>query len=561
MITSLFSVPHRRPCEPASLVAHHVVRAASLLLILAACSDRGIVEPTSANGPAHSQPVAPAHASVVVTPNYSTFDTRAEFAAAGVVDRLNTFDVSTDEGVYDAPEPWASNGVTYTSADNLVLGPEIGLGVLSNAVSTEYGTPLTGTFAPTDAITLFGADLSLIVTKAPVGLVLTTNLATYTLGNLDVPLAANGRRFFGVALSNPSEYFTGFRFSIGASSALLLDNVAIGHTGIPNAAPHASAGGPYTGMEGSPVTLALSASDTDADALTYSWNLGDGTTGTGSAPPANHVYANNGSYAIMLAVADGRGGVDTARTTATIANVSPVIGAFSVPTSPQPLTAAGVTVSVSATFTDAGILDAHSAVLDCGTGGVSESGAPNGTAAGDCTFTRPGVYPIQLTVRDDDGGSDTRLASGQVVVYDASAGWVTGGGWIPSPTGAFATAPALTGRLTFGFVARYQSATAPGGNAEFKLSLGKLDFRSTALGWLVVSGNTAHLQGSGTLNGTGDFAFEVMAIDGTLGDAVRIRILARVTGAVVYDNQPDEPLDSNAATPLGGGSIQLHQQR
>jgi PKD repeat protein len=560
MTTSLFTASHRRSCEPASFAARHVIRAASLLFALAGCSDRGVLEPASANVSGRSQPATPAHASVVVTPSYSAFDTRAEFVAAGVVDRLDTFDGFAGAALHDLPEPWTSNGVTYTSEFNYILEPGIGLGVTSNSVATEYDTPLTGTFAPSDAITLFGADLSLLVTKAPVGLILSTNVATYTFGNLDVPLAANGRRFVGIALAKPGEYLTGFRFTVGAGSALMLDNVAIGHAGIPNASPHASVGGPYSGLEGSPVTFALTATDTDGDALTYAWDLGDGTKGTGSTPPESHVYANNGSFGIMLAVADGRGGVDTARTTATIANVAPVLGPVSVPTTPLALTTAGVTLPVSATFTDAGILDAHTTTLDCGTGALTQSDAPNGTAGGTCTFASPGVYAIQLTVRDEDGGSDTRLASGQVVVYDASAGWVTGGGWIVSPAGAFAAAPALTGKLTFGFVAQYQASSAPDGDAEFKLNLGKLDFRSTALDWLVVSGSTAQLQGRGTLNGTGEYAFEVLAIDGVSADAVRIRIWNQATGALVYDNQPDEPLDSNAATPLGGGSVQLHQR-
>src|SRR5207244_829596 len=109
-------------------------------------------------------------------------------------------------------------------------------------------------------------------------------------------------------------------------------------------------------------------------------------------------------------------GVDTARTSAKIANVAPTLGTFSVPTLPQALIGTGVTLSVSAPFTDPGILDAHTATLDCGIDAVSESNAPNGTAGGTCTFTSPGVYAVQLTVRDEDGGSDTRLAGGQVVV-------------------------------------------------------------------------------------------------------------------------------------------------
>jgi PKD repeat protein len=548
------STDQRLPRHPASSLARRGMCATALLLVLAACSDRGIVGPMPASTLAHPT------AAVVVTPNYSTFDTRAEFSGAGVVDQSNGFEEFTGALNYPQTTPWTTTGVTYTSGLNIVLSPAIGLGVSSNALSTTFGSPLTGQFAPSDAITLFGADLSLVVTAAPVKLVLTTNLAAYTFDDLNVPLAAAGHRFFGVALSTPGEYLTGFRFTGGPASALLLDNVAIGHMGKPNADPDAVAGGPYAGQEGSAVALAFGGSDADADALTFSWDLGDGTTGTGATPPSSHIYQDDGTYAITLTVADGRGGVDTARTVASIANVAPVVASFSVPTTPLALTAGGVTLPISATFSDVGVLDTHTATLDCGDGLIAQSSTPNGTASGTCTFSDPGVYAIQLTVRDDDGAGDTRLASGQVVVYDADAGWVTGGGWIASPAQAYAAVPTATGKLTFGFVARYQSSGTPGGNAEFKLNFGKLNFRSTSLDWLVVTANVAQLQGRGTVNGAGDYGFDVKAVDGASGDAIRIRIWHRLTGVVVYDNQPGESLDSDAVTSLGGGSIQLHQR-
>jgi hypothetical protein len=273
------------------------------------------------------------------------------------------------------------------------------------------------------------------------------------------------------------------------------------------------------------------------------------------------VYADNGAYDIVLAVDDGRGGVDTARTTASISNVVPSLASFSVSTTPHGLTNGLVTVPISATFTDPGSLDTHTATLDCGRGFTAQSYAPDGTASGECSFSSPGVYSIQLTVRDDDGGSDTKLASGQVVVYDAAAGWVTGGGWIASPVGANAMAPTTTGKLTFGFVARYQSgASIPSGNAEFKLSVGKLDFRSTTLDWMVVGDGSAQLHGRGTVNGAGDYELAVIAIDGSATDAIRVQIWNRVTGAIAYDNRPGESLDASAVTALGGGSIQLHSR-
>ncbi len=37
------------------------------------------------------------------------------------------------------------------------------------------------------------------------------------------------------------------------------------------------------------------------------------------------------------------------------------------------------------------------------------------------------------------------------VVYDADAGFVTGGGWFNSPKGAYTPDTSLTGKATFGF--------------------------------------------------------------------------------------------------------------
>ena len=535
-----------------------------LLAPLAACSDRSILEPTPATSAVPASAIA--HAAVVVTPDYSAFDLRSDLNAAGVIDHLNGFDEFTGDLVYTQSTPWTTHGVTYTSALNIVLGPGIGLGVGSNSVSTEFGEPLTGQLAGEDAFTLFGADVTIIGDLVPVGVVISTNLGSYTFGNLDIPLATTGRRFFGVALSRPGEYLTGFRFTVpGTGSTVLLDDVAVGHVAVvaQNANPDVSVGGPYAGLEGSAVTFTMSGTDGDADPLTYSWDLGDGTTGTGATPPASHTYADNGSYAIVLAVADGRGGVDTARTVATIENVAPVLASFTLPSAAVPLTTAGVTVPVSSTFTDAGSLDTHTATLDCGSGDLSAAfvagAVPNETIEGACSFASAGVYSVRLTVRDDDGASDTELAAGYVVVYDPSGGWVTGGGWIASPVGAFSGAVTAGGKLTFALVVRYQaSATTPSGNADFKLNSAKLDFRSTTFEWMAIAENVVRMQGVGTLNGVANYAFAVVARDGGAGDAIRIRIWHRTTGVVVYDNQPGEPMESDPASTIGGGSLQVH---
>ena len=532
---------------------------------LAACGEQGVLEPSARSA---AVPTSLRSSAVVVTPDYSMFSSRPELNGAGTIDHLDGFDELTGELVYVQPTPWTTNGVTYTSDLNIVLGLGVGMGVASNVVSTEFGAPLVAQLAAADAFTLFGVDVSLIGEKVPVSLVVSTNLGSYPFPNLDIPLATTGRRFIGVALSRPGEYLTGFRFTIQSPNAtVLLDNVAVGHVGVAgvhNADPDATVGAAYDALEGFEVTFAMSGTDPDGDALTFTWDLGDGTTGTGLTPPAAHTYVDDGSYDIVLAVADGRGGVDTARTTATIANVAPALGAFSVPATVVRLTPAGVAIPVSSTFTDPGSLDTHTATLDCGVGDMTvalvDDVPAHRTAGGTCSYSTAGVYAVRLTVRDDDGASDTELGTGQVVVYDPAAGSVTGGGWITSPAGAYAAAPGAAGKLTFALLVRYQpAATIPAGNADFKLNVSKLDFRSTAFDWLAIAGSSVRIQGRGTLNGTPGYAFAVVARDGVSNDAIRVQIWHITTGAVLYDNQPGDPILAARATVVGGGSVQVQR--
>jgi hypothetical protein len=250
-------------------VRRSLFRLASLLApmaALAACRDGGVLEPTSA-----AVPTALRHSAVIVTADYSMFSTRPELNGAGTVDYFNSFDELSGQLVYMQPTPWTTNGVTYTSALNIVLGAGVGMGVASNAVSTEFGAPLVAQLAAADAFTLFGVDVTLIGEKVPVSLVVATNLGSYAFTNLDIPLATTGRRFIGVALSRPGEYLTGFRFTIQTANAtVLLDNVAVGHVGVVgpnNADPEATVGGAYDALEGSEVTFAMSGTDPDGDAL------------------------------------------------------------------------------------------------------------------------------------------------------------------------------------------------------------------------------------------------------------------------------------------------------
>jgi len=67
--------------------------------------------------------------------------------------------------------------------------------------------------------------------------------------------------------------------------------------------PVADAGGPYSGVVGSPIMFDGSDSnDSDGTIVSYGWNFGDGTTGTGITP--THTYTTAGNYTVVLTVTD-----------------------------------------------------------------------------------------------------------------------------------------------------------------------------------------------------------------------------------------------------------------
>jgi len=153
-----------------------------------------------------------------------------------------------------------------------------------------------------------------------------------------------------------------------------------------------------------------------------------------------------------------------------------------------------------------------------------------------------------------------------VVIYDPEGGFVTGGGWIDSPAGAFHPGLAdfadVVGKASFGFVAKYKKgASTPSGNTEFNFKAGDLKFKSSTYEWLVVAGKRAQFKGSGAINGNGGYQFMLTGIDGDLqggdgNDRFRMKIWAD-NGAIVYDNKTDGDLDDS--TILSGGQIKIHQ--
>ncbi len=104
--------------------------------------------------------------------------------------------------------------------------------------------------------------------------------------------------------------------------------------------------------------------------MTYAWDFGDGTTGSGVKP--THSYADNGAYSVTLTVSDTHSASSApGTTTATIANTPPTVNAGGSQTAN-----AGSPFTLSATFSDPGVKDSPwSYAIDWGDGSPPTSGS------------------------------------------------------------------------------------------------------------------------------------------------------------------------------------------
>jgi hypothetical protein len=178
-------------------------------------------------------------------------------------------------------------------------------------------------------------------------------------------------------------------------------------------------------------------------------------------------------------------------------------------------------------------------------------------------FASTGVHTICVAGTDVAGNAGPASCA-YYAVYDPSAGFVTGGGWINSPAGAYAADPGLVGKANFGFVSKYQKgADTPTGQTEFHFHAASFKFDSASYEWLVIAGAKAQYKGVGTVNGAGNYGFMLTAVDGSINggggtDKFRLKVWNIATGSIVYDNQLGADDGAAPTTALGGGSIVIH---
>jgi PKD repeat protein len=188
----------------------------------------------------------------------------------------------------------------------------------------------------------------------------------------------------------------------GTDTALVLVNATV-----PNEPPVADAGPDQNALVNETVMFNGSGSyDPDGTIVSYDWNFGDETNGTGETTMC--VYATAGTYTVTLTVTDDEGatGMDTALVlvNATVPNEPPVADA-----GPDQ----NALVNETVTFNGSGSYDPDGTIVsyewDFGDG----NNATGETTT--CAYATAGTYTVTLTVTDDEGATGTDTASVNVV--------------------------------------------------------------------------------------------------------------------------------------------------
>lgn len=215
---------------------------------------------------------------------------------------------------------------------------------------------------------------------------------------------------------------------VNMSTIILTDHTPSGGGGgggggtVPtNQAPIADAGGPYTRTVNTAITFSGAGStDSDGEITSYEWDLGDGTTKSGST--ITHTYTAEGNYTITLTVTDNDGaqGTDTTKayiTKSTVQNIKPIADP-DIPT--KGLTNRSLSFSIGDSYDPDGLLIYY--IWNFDDGSVIEG---EDIYSPEHTFSKEGDYTVTLTVRDNRGEESSK--STIVTIYDPSETTVDSG--------------------------------------------------------------------------------------------------------------------------------------
>ncbi len=314
-------------------------------------------------------------------------------------------------------------GATFSAAS--LGGPStVTIGVeatCSSVTATDTATVTIANVAPTVTTTLptggtEGTPVSFGSTVTDPG---TGDTHTYlwNFGDGNTSTAANPTHTYQDDSSGQAggAYAVSLAVNDGTDTTTVNGTVTIG-----NVAPSITAlSGPSQGDEGSTLTFAGGANDVgsvDNANLTYTWDWGDGNTGSGTSP--SHAWTDDSSpaysspYTVTLTVSDPQGATDVSTLTVTVDNVAPTI------TSSAPATALeGSLWSYQATASDPGTDPATWTLSPSAPAGmtISAGGLVEWTPA----YADVGTVSFTVTVDDGDGGTDVQTVTLTVDFLDA----------------------------------------------------------------------------------------------------------------------------------------------
>ena len=330
-----------------------------------------------------------------------------------------------------------------------------------------------------------------------------------------------------------------------------------------NLPPIAMAGADVVAGKGASVTFDGSHSiDPEGKPLTYDWDLdNDGEFDDASGINAVKIFTDNGIFQISLRVTDDGNHTANDSLTVTISNDAPILSDIVMPVSPQKVKN---NLLFSAAYTDPGKNDTITAVWDWDDGTSDAGVIVENDITGNHNYNTPGLYQVKLTLTDEDGES-VQKSTDVIIVFAPNAASVFGSGWINLQGGSTMTNLGGTGKLTFDFNASYRRASSvmPSGKTNITIKGKSFKFVSTSYSWMIVKGQTAFLEGSGTVNGKGDYGLLVSIQNEpwyiSNSDMLRFKIWNKATKEVILDTQPSEA-DSAPAKTLVKGSIFIINQ-
>jgi hypothetical protein len=348
-------------------------------------------------------------------------------------------------------------------------------------------------------------------------------------------------------------------------------STSFGPIKIDKTAPVTSAGGAYTGFKGAAIVL-NNASAVDAlnpGSVTVTWSINSALCSFSNVNAVNPTLtcSDSGSFTATLTASDGLNPAVSSNAIVTVNNIAPTLGAIAIT---NPLAPVNTAVNASATFTDPGSLDTHTASWNWDDGSPISAGTivesnGNGTARASHSYTLPGVYVPKLTVTNKNGAASNQATYEFVVIYDPSAGFVTGSSTI-KVLGSYLANPTSTYSGKLGFNTKYKKDGTLESETEFELTGVKFHFHSYNAAWMVVNGYKAEYQGTGSVEGSSHlYGFTVSVIDGQAAggggiDKIRLSIWDITNGnAFVYDTQPGAPVNADPTNPIVNGNLMIRK--